>query len=261
MEKLPTCPRCGAEVPDEANYCTSCGENLRGTEVDTGPELRPSRVGAMDHLRLGFQLASDKPMVFAPALLGSLISIIISRSTMALLGIYRWQFWSGWPGPPPYQPGETSLLILNGLFALIGFIISYILFFASIDMSRDAYFDAPLDLMGSVNYVVRRIGIFIVASIVGAIMSITIILIPAVLLMFVVMVVDEAGIGESLSRAFSVLSRELGDILILIVISIIGSIILGLVPFIGGLLSTGFSVVIGLAFIDLYYQYKKQRRI
>lgn len=125
-------------------------------------------------------------------------------------------------------------------------------------MSRDAYFDAPLNLRGSVNYVLGRIGIFIVASIVGAIMSITIILIPAVILMFVVMVVDETGIGNSLSRAFSVLSRELGDVLLLLVVSIVGSFILGIIPFIGDLLATALRVIIGLAFIDLYYLYKKQ---
>ena len=212
----------------------------------------------MGHLNFGFQLASSKPMIFAPALLGSLISIVISRFVRGIFGIYRWEFW---PAMPPYGPGTTSLILLSGLLGIIGFIISYILFFASIDMSRDAYFDAPLNLMGSVNYVLGRIGIFIVASIVGAIMSITIILIPAVLLMFVVMVVDETGIGDSLSKAFSVITRELGDVIVLIVVSILGSLVLGFIPFLGGLLQACLRVVIGLAFIDLYYLYKKQSRI
>ncbi len=258
---MPKCPRCGEEVPEEANFCTNCGFKLEGAEEGIGPESRAPRMGAMGHLNLGFQLASKKPMVFAPALLGSLISIIISRSARGLLGIYRWEFWPGWPAMPPYRPETMSLILFSGLLGIIGFIVSYILYFASIDMSRDAYFDAPLSLTGSVNYVLRRIGIFIVASIVGAIMSITIILIPAVLLMFVVMVVDETGIGDSLSKAFSVLTRELGDVIVLIVVSILGSIILGFIPFVGGLLQACLRVVIGLAFIDLYYLYKKQSRI
>lgn len=198
----------------------------------------------MSHLNLGVQLASTKPMVFVPALLGSLVSIFISILTFS----FDWQVWGGWLG--------VSLL-----FSLVGFIVSYILYFASIDMSRDAYFNSPLNLMESINYVLRRVGTLIVASIVGAIMSITIILIPAALLMFVIMVVDESGIGDSLSKAFSVLTRELGDILILIIISILGSIVLGFIPYIGSLLQAGLRVVIGLAFIDLYYQYKNQRRL
>jgi len=200
-------------------------------------------------------------MIFVPALLGSLISIVISNFTRFSMGVYRQGLWSGWPSVPPYHPGGISLLLLNGMLSFLGFVVSYILFFASLDMSRDAYLDAPLNLRGSVNYVLGRIVIFIVASIVGAIMSITIILIPAVILMFVVMVVDETGIGNSLSRAFSVLSRELGDVLVLLVVSIVGSFILGIIPFIGDILETALRVVIGLAFIDLYYLYKKQSRM
>lgn len=215
-------------------------------------------MGAVDHLRFAFRLASERPMVFAPAILGSLISIVISNFTRFSLGIHRRGLLSVWPGASPYPQGSTSLFVLNGLLSLVGFVVTYILFFASIDMSRDAYFDAPLNLRGSVNYVLSRIGLFIVASIVGALMSITIILIPVVILMFVVMVVDEAGVGYSISRAFSVLGRELGDVLILLVVSIVGFIVLGIVPFVGDLLESALEVVVGLAFIDLYYLYKKQ---
>lgn len=215
----------------------------------------------MDHLRFAFQLASEKPMVFAPSILGSLISIAILNFIRFSMGIYRQGLWSTWQGVPPYPPGSLSLLFLNGMLGFIGFVVSYILFFASLDMSRDAYYDEPLNLMASVNYVLGRIGLFIVASIVGAIMSMTIILIPAVILMNVIIVVDETGIGTSISRAFSVLGGELGDVLLLLVVSIVGSIVLGLVPFIGDLLSTALRVVIGLAFFDLYYLYKKQGRM
>lgn len=250
---MPRCPRCGEELPDGASFCTSCGFSLGGTD-----EGRSSREGATDHLRFGFQLASEKPMVFVPALLGSIISMVISNFTRLSLGIHRLSLEHMWPGALSYPAGAVPLFLLSGLLSLVGFVVSYILFFASIDMSRDAYFDSPLNLSGSVNYVIGRIGLFIVASIVGAFLSITIILIPVVLLMFVVMVVDEAGIGHSLSKAFSVVVGELGDVIILIVVSIVGSIVLGFVPYISDLLVSALEVIIGLAFIDLYYLYKKK---
>ena len=247
---MPRCPRCGEELPDGASFCTSCGFSLGGTD-----EGRSSREGATDHLRFGFQLASEKPMVFVPALLGSIISMVISNFTRFSLGIHRLSLGQMWPGALSYP---VSLFLVGGLLSLVGFVVSYILFFASIDMSRDAYFDSPLNLSGSVNYVIGRIGLFIVASIVGAFLSITIILIPVALLMFVVMVVDEAGVGHSLPRAFSVVRGELGDVIILLVVSIVGSIILGFVPYISDLLVSALEVIIGLAFIDLYYLYKKK---
>jgi hypothetical protein len=98
---------------------------------------------------------------------------------------------------------------------------------------------------------------FILASIIGAILAITIILIPVVILMFVIMVIDETGIGDSISIAFKVLGNRLGDIIILIIIAIVGSFVLSLIPFIGSILVAGFTVLVGLAFIDIYYNYKK----
>lgn len=258
---MPYCPRCGKEVDEEEAYCKNCGENLRKPEGGEIPMGTPTKVGAMDHLTLGFRLATEKPKVFGPALLGGIISIVISMTKRGLMGPYHWQFWQDL-GTTQYQPPMfSSLFLLGGLVSLVGSIITYILNFASIDMSRDAYLDEPLNLMGSVNYVLGRILPFILASIIGAIMSITIILIPVVIIMFVILVIDETGIGDAISKAFSVLTRDLGDVIIILVVAILGSVVLGAVPFIGGLLTACLNVIIGLAFIDIYFQYKRQNYI
>jgi hypothetical protein len=89
------------------------------------------------------------------------------------------------------------------------------------------------------------------------VMAITIILIPAVVFMFVIIVMDETSIGVAVSRSFSVLSSDLGDIILILIIAIVGSAVLGFVPFISGLLNACFNVVIGLAFIDVYHNYRK----
>lgn len=255
---MPYCPRCGNEVGEDEAYCKNCGENLRETAGQWGTS---DQAGAMDHLTLGFRLASEKPMVFAPAVIGGIISILISAISRGSSGLLSGFFWHGWRSTS-YSPGMfSSFFPLLGLLSLVSAIIHFVLNFASIDMSRDAYLNDPLDLMGSVNYVLGRILTFIGASIVGAIMYITIILIPVAILMSVILVIDETGIGEALSKSFSVLSRDLGDIIVILVVVIIGSIVLGIVPFLGSLLTACLNVIIGLPFIDIYFQYKRQNYV
>lgn len=262
---MPYCPKCGKQVSETDAFCLNCGERLKPVETAPVPPAAP-RIGwtpsgapppvegAIGHLNLALNLATSQPMIFVPALLGGIISDVLSFISRQLLGPFAWLSW--WAYPQAFGAYMVYIL-LSGLISLIGAIISYILFFASLDMSRDAYLKTPLNLSESMSYVVSRIGVFIVASIAGAILSLTIILIPAVILMFVIMIVDEAGIAASLSKAFNVLGRDLGDVLILIAIGIIGGLILAFIPFIGGLLATCLNVVIGLAFIDVYYNYKR----
>jgi uncharacterized paraquat-inducible protein A len=226
------CPNCGAKVPEGSVFCPECGHRLysQGDQM-TGERRR----GFAEHLNIGINVALSHPMVFVPVILSGIISGALD-------------FYSN----EPYA--------FFGLLSLIGAFISFLLNFASIDMSRDAYFNEPLDLGSSINYVLGRFLTFFLASIVGALMSITIILIPVALFMFVVMVMDESGISYSISRSFNVLRADLGDIILIILVSIIGSAILGFIPLIGGLLLAGLNVIIGLSFIDIYSNYKQTRQ-
>jgi hypothetical protein len=88
-------------------------------------------------------------------------------------------------------------------------------------------------------------------------MAITVILIPVVVFMFVIIVMDETGIGVAVSRSFNVLSRDLGDIVLILIVAIVGSAVLSFVPYISSLLNACYNVVIGLAFIDVYHNYRK----
>jgi hypothetical protein len=254
---MPFCPKCGEEVTQEDKYCKTCGENLMSPGELTIPI---GEMGATDHLRNGYRLAMEKPMVFVPSLLGGIISILLSTASSRLTGASSWTLFENWGGSTG-SPLFTSLYFVGFLVSIIGSIISYVLNFASIDMSRDAYLNQPLDLMQSINYVLKRILPFIVASIIGAIMSITIILIPVVIFMFTILVIDETGIGDAISKAFRVISSNLGDIIVILIVAIIGSIILGIVPFISSLLIAGLNVIIGLSFIDIYFQHKRQQYV
>jgi hypothetical protein len=235
---LPYCPKCGVEVDEKENYCPACGQRISGGGV--GRVRGPSDRRAADHLSLGFNLAMARPMVFAPVLLGGIISAFIDS------------FW----GPDP--TGFAPILFFASIVSIVGLIIRFVLNFATIDMARDAYMDQPLDLGRSFNYALSRFLTFFIASIVAALLSFTIILIPVAILLVVIIVMDETGIMDAISQAFSVLSRDLGDVIILLVASIVGSFLLGWVPIVGGLLAACYGVVLDIAFIDVYHQYQRE---
>jgi hypothetical protein len=227
------CPQCEGEVRDDAAFCPNCGYNMKQTQTSDAEAPRESRRSFTEHLRIGYNVANQNPTVFVPALLAGIISSGINWLSQG-------------------NPSEIGILL-----SLAAAIISFMLSFASLDMSRDAYNRQPLDLGESMSYVSGRLLTFIVAAIVGGIMSITIILIPVVVLMFSIMVIDETGLTNALSKAFSVLGSDLSDVLLILLVSILGSFAISFVPLVSGLLTSALNVIIGLAFIDLYYNYKR----
>jgi hypothetical protein len=228
-------------VEESTIYCPNCGERI--DEIGRRPPGEPRYdAGATDHLSIGLNLAISKPLVFLPVILGGIISSVID----------------GWGRQPLSQSGYVPVLFIGAVISLVGAIVIFILNFAAIDMARDAYLDEPLDLGRSFSYAVSRIWTFFLASIVAGLMSITIILIPVAILMMVIIVMDETGIMDSLSQSFSVLGRDLGDVIVILIVAIIGYVLLGFVPLIGGLLTAAFGVVLDLAFIDVYQQYRAQ---
>ena len=233
------CPKCGIEFEGEPSFCPSCGHGLK----DTG--RRPTREGgdarAGDHLSLGFNIAMANPIIFAPVIIGGLISSAISV----------------WGRQPLSQSGFVPVVFIGSLISIVGAVVSFILNFAAIDMARDAYTNEPLDMGRSFNYAAGRILTFFMASIVAGILSITIILIPVAILMMVIIVVEETGIVDALGLAFGVLSRDIGDIIVILLVAVIGYAVLGWVPLIGGLLTSSFSIVLDLAFIDIYDHYRR----
>ena len=233
------CPKCGIEFEGEPAFCPSCGHSLKD------PGKRPTQGGgdarAGDHLSLGFNIALANPIIFAPVIIGGLISSAIRV----------------WGRQPLSQSGFVPVVLIGSLISIVGAVVSFILNFAAIDMARDAYTSEPLDMGRSFSYAEGRILTFFMASIVAGILSITIILIPVAILMMVIIVVEETGIIDALSLSFGVLGRDLGDIIVILLVAIIGYAVLGWVPLVGGLLTSGFSIVLDLAFIDIYDHYRR----
>jgi hypothetical protein len=182
------------------------------------------------------------PTIFAPVIIGGLISSAIRV----------------WGRQPLSQSGYVPVVLIGSLISILGAVVSFILNFAATDMARDAYSNEQLDLGKSFSYAAGRIVTFFLASIVAGILSITIILIPIALLMMVIIVVDETGIVDALSQSFTVLGRDLGDIIVILIVAIIGYAVLGWVPLVGSLLTAGFSLILTLAFIDVYDHYRRE---
>ena len=245
MSKTPKfCTNCGASLQEDDLTCPKCGNKLQadGASAPSSPPSSgvenvvagPNR-GFADHLTTGFNVAMSNPVIFVPAIIGGVIAVIISAITT---GIY--------------------FLSWMSLLEIISTIISFILGFASLDLARDAYDKKSLDLGQSISYVFKRFGSFFIAALFGAILSITVVLIPVVILMFVIMVVDETGIIDALGKALKVILADLGDIIVILVVAIIGSFLLDLIPFLSTFLVDALYVVISLAFIDIYTNYKPQ---
>tara|TARA_B100000315_G_C14416390_1_gene513429 strand:+ start:206 stop:898 length:693 start_codon:yes stop_codon:yes gene_type:complete len=207
-------------------FCPSCGERIMapgGGSARGGKNARAS-----DHLFWSFNMAMANPMVFLPVIIGGLIS-----STM--------QFW------------ESGGLIVS----IFGLVVLLILNFMAIDMSRDLYMNEPLDLGSSFSYATGRIGTFFVASIIAGIFYLTIVLTPIAILLMVIIVVDETGIGDALNQTFRVLGKDLRDIIVILLVTIIGYLVLERVPIVGGILAAAFGQILNLAFIDIYDRYRR----
>ena len=186
---------------------------------------------ALDHITVGYTVAFEQPIVFLPPLISGILGSIAS-----------------------YIGGLSDMLSL--ILGLGVSILSFILTFASIDMSRDAYNKQPLDLMRSVNYIAARFFVFFIAAIFGGVLSITIILIPVVLFMFVIMVMDEAGIMDAFQKSIEVIRADVADVIVIIIVSIIASAVVSFVPVISSVLDAIVNVIMGIAFIDIYATYK-----
>jgi len=248
---MPFCRNCGKEIGAEARFCPHCGagvveERGKGLELPSRPVQTAS---AMSAIQKGLDIVSAKPVVLVPALLGAVFSAIFSFIATFWFAPASWWYWS-------YDPAALGFMAIGSLLGLIGGIVAFVMSFASLDMSRNAYLDRELDVSNSVSYVLKRLVTFILASIVGAILSITLILFPVAILMFVIIVVDETGISAAISRSLRVLGSRLGDVLILLILSIVGNFVIGLIPVVGPLIGAVFNVLVGLAFIDIYNNYK-----
>jgi len=100
----------------------------------------------------------------------------------------------------------------------------------------------PANLNKSLNLVMSRLGDLIVAAIIAAICSITIILIPVALFLVAITIIEGTDAVESTKEAFNFVIKNLGEVIlfviIVVVLSIVFSFVFGFIPVIGAYLGS-----------------------
>jgi hypothetical protein len=151
---------------------------------------------------------------------------------------------------------STPNIMLLTLGSFIAGILGFIAECMVIDMANDVFSQRKPDLSKSFRLVMDRIATLIVLAIIAAILTVIIIGIPIAYFLAIVAIVEGVGVGESLSRAVSFVSKNLGSVIVFIIIVIVVVIILSLIPVVGSILNWIASITFTVAAVNLYISLK-----
>lgn len=133
---------------------------------------------------------------------------------------------------------ETYIVVApNPYISFLGYLIASILGFIAacmlVDMANNIIKNRPVDLKGSLNLVISRISTLIIVAIIAALCAITILLLPVAIFIVVVVMIEGAGAIEGAMKTFNFVVKNLGEVLIYIIIVII----------VGAIFTFGFSMI------------------
>lgn len=192
-----------------------------------------------DSISKGIDTSIKHPILFIPSLAPMIVTILFSL--LAIIAL----------------PFSLGFVIAGYLLALI---VGFIAMLVTVDMANDAAGQQIPNLSKSINTVTSRFGVLLVAAIIAALCAITVILIPVALFIVTIAIVDQTSAGESTSRAFSFVLKNLGEVIVFFIIVIVIDIIFGfvfaLIPVIGWFLGAVFQwlsvVVFTVASVHFY---------
>ncbi|MEM2342063.1 MAG: hypothetical protein QXX94_04070 [Candidatus Bathyarchaeia archaeon] len=174
----------------------------------------------------GIDISIKNPILFVPYAAPIIIQLIfgVLAYTLSVRYFYTIQY---------FDVGlYMGISLLGSLIAAIfGFIAGCML----VDMSNDAISGRPVDLRKSLNLVMGKIGTLIIAAIIAALCSITIILLPIAIFIIVIAILDEIDAIESTKKALNFVANNIGEVFIIIVIVVgaIASFGLSFIPVVG----------------------------
>jgi CDP-diglyceride synthetase len=90
-----------------------------------------------------------------------------------------------------------------------------------VDMANDSIKNIPININKSYNLVIRRIGTLILAALISAVFFLTFILIPIALFIITIAIVEKTDAIESTKRSFSFVTKNLAQLLVFVIISIV----------------------------------------
>jgi hypothetical protein len=167
----------------------------------------------------GVDVSVKNPILFAPYAIPIIIQLI--SNTLAYLFPIRYYYFE--------MPNPFISLLGSLTAAILGFIAGCML----VDMVNDAVNSRPIDLRKSLDRVMSRIGILIIAAIIAALCSVTVILLPIAMFIIVIAMIEGLNSIESTKKAFDFVIKNLGDVAVFILIVVI----------VGAIFSYGFSLI------------------
>jgi hypothetical protein len=259
---MPYCPHCGKEVPEDAKYCESCGEAI----ITNIP--RAEQKGLIEHIKSGIIFAVANPVIFIPEALAGLwgkVMVWVFTQVGSFFDLESW-YNSYYPQlttaayqvqdyenlPPEVWQFALTILLLSIIWVTVSGLFTFTLVRTIWNIHK---YENP-DLVESFRYVGSRFGRLFLAAFIGNILTATIILIPAVLYMYAVMVVDETGIREGLSKGFSTSLKRLGASVVLIAAYFGLKLLFDYIPYAGDILFAVPGSIITVIFVDLYLSSK-----
>ena len=191
--------------------------------------------------------------ILAPLLIQLIFQILAYIVFPITYGIY----------PIIYVVVPNPWLLWGGYFiaSIVGFIASCMI----VDMANDIINGRSMDLNKSMNLVMSRLGILILAAIIAAICFMTFILIPVALFIIAIAIIEKTDAIQSTKKAFDFVIKNLGEvivfIIIVIVVSIIFNFVLALIPvvgiYIGAIASWIANVIFTVASVIFYLSLRK----
>jgi hypothetical protein len=273
------CPSCGAENPDQAQYCVACGKPLQ-------PKTQPPRHTITEHLTYAVNTATHNLKIFLPHI--AIYLLVIAFFTIFFLNIGFEYAYMGDFDPSTLPGGAVKLTMLFMLTMIIVGILSIPflqhLYQSAIKQEPVSFTEsAKYALSRFISYLGAELLVFVAMMIVmfiwftqmpmEAIMNYPdidyarlwtswiwmIILIPPAVIYYIalnIMTWDDTGLITALKSSIAFIRSRLTMLLTLWIIMAIVNAIIIKIP-LGALLSFVPSVIMDLTTIDIYTQYKK----
>jgi hypothetical protein len=174
----------------------------------------------------GVNTSTKNPILFVPALAPIVIHVLFLVLAYvvfpySILGVVS-------------APNVGLIWLGYFLAALVGFIASCMI----VDMANDSINGKPIDMRKSMNLVTGRLGNLILAALIVAVFDITFVLIPVAMFIVTIAIIEGTGAMESTTKAFDFVIKNLGEVIVYIILVIIVdaifNFVLGLIPVVGG---------------------------
>jgi len=207
-----------------------------------------------------FNLCLKHPILFLPALAPIIIQIIfLVLSNVFATTIIEPGYTIGGATIPGFTysvPNPWLSLLGSLLAAIVGFIAICMI----VDMANDVRNGKTADLNKSLSYIMGKLGTLIIAAIIAGLCIFTVILIPVGLFIAVIAIIEGTDAIESTKRSFGFFKRNIGEVIIFLILVIVISAILGfgfaIIPvvgsYLGAILAWGLNVVWTVAALSFY---------